>query len=1454
MPQVHAPTASPPLGAGFVTMEFTGQGSDASAADVPNLKRRERIRAAAAAWPRKNPLRTMAQTFHRVQRLVSVDQTPWLVVRARNWISRTKTVEGVNELPAAKRLRLNEMKPYDESALGAGRALSAEEMAQELTTVKAKLVEGILQIPVDRFVREVSRLRRTKPLQTIPAKRRIDPEGRFEKDGFVMGYRLRAYSAVWPMLEEAAGMSDRHLDFETASLHEIAVRLGEIQNSPRIQLAQQHEDPDPTDKHGATDPEQTLPPLAEPSNATGAGVSPVKREAQPASPIKTPSTRLSETKVELLPACSPVTAQSPVKSSSPATPQEDTPVPRQKIVSTSPALESPAATPRARAAAELQASSPMRFNAVAEASRATPCPSRLDEKDRSMDMLPPSGTESGHGDERDSADDGLPRSKRSEKTSPLTYQHGPDAFETSPLTYENGPDAFETPRSGGLADEQGSGQPASPAAGAPGGLQAPVRGSSPKEQTRVEKASPLRSSAVRLSGPATATPLHRENTIQLARSVKRQNQEDSTPSKRRKPELTAELLRAPEYESPSGTFTSSPQAQLPKLEWFNASDLSTYNFGPVSTGFRAQGASEGGDGSVAPAGSDRPRPAGAGKADNRRISEPLLRSALKKRRPRPGPEFVLRRSEMMAETGSGSAPARRDSAPVGAVLGGEGGSQATPQTPRSAATPQAPRSAATAQVHNPPAPPQDQGLPLVQAYQSARPTRAYDLPGSPQVHGSPAAAQVHHSSGTPQEHQQLSVVKTHRWSLASLTGLSPGTPQPQRSFAAPKSQSAMHPGSEAVGATPAISWADMTGRLDADAVTTGSTPQAPNPAGHDQRPMSIDMRQNRNIFDESSVISPELSPSERRRRASRQLARLAEDSCAGLAKVVVSEVFGRFFVRFKLPMKYAGLFPQPQGFDESQSLSPPMCSSPRLQFSGHVVRAPAPHAAGRLLLQAPVDRVSPGTGLELGELSDASPLEEDTPMRESAPDDGALKQLGTQAGEPMDRSDSSLTELGESPELSGSEMMANVDSPGSGGLPPVARTLSPVDVNMTGGLDAERQELVPHPAAARASLSASGGAAGPGTPGLRDYGLPTLAGLWGTPEHQGGEVSVGNVVPRPLGASASPFAQVPQRPLGASPSPFARLVQRPIAPVQETLGRAFVREFKKRSKPKGLSATETGSPVGAPVRRLPLGAKDPNVVSPQRGTAFSGQGISEPESQLKRLYQGSPMPQPLLARCEPAEEEMADAGAVDEMAAARGRDDDEDMTDAPVRRRSARLHTKPEEPTVLLRPAKTLDRVTKENTARNRGGARLPRAVLASASRGMRMMIDQEPIGPDPSPQSKGLKSVGWKDPLEAVQQPEKRARGRPPGKPRATQGRTAVTKSRKRNPKEKKTWETDMAKRLERTMSEPGPETTGPVVAASMSFYEPTTTTQAASEQTRRAEEGRTGPVTRSAKRRERY
>lgn len=265
----------------------------------------------------------------------------------------------------------------------------------------------------------------------------------------------------------------------------------------------------------------------------------------------------------------------------------------------------------------------------------------------------------------------------------------------------------------------------------------------------------------------------------------------------------------------------------------------------------------------------------------------------------------------------------------------------------------------------------------------------------------------------------------------------------------------------------------------------------------------------------------------------------------------------------------------------------------------------------------------------------------------------------------------------------------------------------------------------------------------------------------------------------------------------------------------DTPERDYLRDFIRRSKPRRLSTTETGSPIAtAPVQRQPLGARSPNMeTQPKEKRKFESsegeENENEPEAKpepaakrVRRVHRTTP-PKPKPAATmnhsddeDPLAQDVAPTSvkisdAVDELA------NHEEQKEAPVpaaSRRSSRLKTKPSAipkpstpaPTKVGRgrPPNTLGSVrneqqdlvhqTRANTRRNKGNAEYPAQFLARHSE----EEEEEESQQDEAEASKAGrgKSVVWKEPLASYQEEEKPKRGRP-AKAKATVVGSRVSK-----------------------------------------------------------------------------
>lgn len=130
----------------------------------------------------------------------------------------------------------------------------------------------------------------------------------------------------------------------------------------------------------------------------------------------------------------------------------------------------------------------------------------------------------------------------------------------------------------------------------------------------------------------------------------------------------------------------------------------------------------------------------------------------------------------------------------------------------------------------------------------------------------------------------------------------------------------------AVETTPAQKSAAPNVEMSIDNQTTTAHDDS-QPAA-EQSIVQIDMRENPDIFGAHPSSPP---------APIKNLSRMADDACNGLAKVVVTEENGRLFVRFKLSAEYAHMFPASQGFEDNDLTFSPsaMPSTPRIKANSN---------------------------------------------------------------------------------------------------------------------------------------------------------------------------------------------------------------------------------------------------------------------------------------------------------------------------------------------------------------------------------------------------------------------------------------------------------------------------------------------------------------------------------------
>ncbi|KAK7421500.1 hypothetical protein QQX98_002199 [Neonectria punicea] len=287
----------------------------------------------------------------------------------------------------------------------------------------------------------------------------------------------------------------------------------------------------------------------------------------------------------------------------------------------------------------------------------------------------------------------------------------------------------------------------------------------------------------------------------------------------------------------------------------------------------------------------------------------------------------------------------------------------------------------------------------------------------------------------------------------------------------------------------------------------------------------------------------------------------------------------------------------------------------------------------------------------------------------------------------------------------------------------------------------------------------------------------------------------------------------------AMTTPVANDSTAPASTRQETFdespGRAYMRDFIKRSRQS--STTETGSPVAPASKRQPLVAKSHNTPSP-----LKKRKLEKDEEAQSPLEKAKEPKEPLEAK-EPATKRVRRTAKVSKKAdpisdnvpvglgllaeadkmGANG--DEKEEESGPTTRRSSRLRTqtggsgsKSSIPTaiklnrsgagraggaILNSTVKSdqqeLTAQTRSNTRKNRGASEYPAQVLARVA-GSPQNEESDGSEAPSSTSSKEGKSVGWKEPLESVQEeskPKGGKAGKAVAKTKPTQGKTGIAK-----------------------------------------------------------------------------
>lgn len=613
--------------------------------------------------------------------------------------------------------------------------------------------------------------------------------------------------------------------------------------------------------------------------------------------------------------------------------------------------------------------------------------------------------------------------------------------------------------------------------------------------------------------------------------------------------------------------------------------------------------------------------------------------------------------------------------------------------------------------------------------------------------------------------------------------------------------------------------------------------------------LNIDMRENPDIFG-AQVSSPPTSGY----ASINQLAQMAENCCDGQAKVVVTQDNGRLFVRFKLPTEYAHMFPESQGFNESHFSTSPsaISSSPRIRFTTQ--QASGAFDQSTMSLQ---DGDAHSTSLSsLTVLENTPSLEHDaqsptahgeesteTPSKNIASDASSVSVLDTtpsisalgifsvsqpgQLDTPSQNERVSMSPVKRTPTVYTPEV-SQIDSCSSTlftHLTPSAQPLSPLERT-------PQNEDTPVPTARlapttkttttrsrRSTKSISPAQLTPVEkvqPAIEDTTPTAVSASRLTP------VVAATVTPSPR-TSFTPVNQSMIQALVGAPSSNQKTtpptVVNPPASSSPQIhdydspGRAYMRDFIRRSRPKRPSTTETGSPIALPTKRLPLEAKSPNAGSPHKtkrklDTEQNEVSLAKPKEPAAKKARRTPKS---TRQKSELEIEMNDHPVIDTIVAspqqAQDADDQEDsaeMDSAPATRRSTRLRSlkgpssgpKSSIPTAIKMGRSGAGRVagavlnsslrnehqelanqTRSNTRKNKGNSEYPKQFLAkhAESKGS----DSEEVQPQGNTTTKRGKSVVWRDPLESFQEekPEKSKKAKPTAKTKPTLGKTGIAK-----------------------------------------------------------------------------
>ncbi|KAM0352320.1 hypothetical protein ACHAPU_001984 [Fusarium lateritium] len=570
----------------------------------------------------------------------------------------------------------------------------------------------------------------------------------------------------------------------------------------------------------------------------------------------------------------------------------------------------------------------------------------------------------------------------------------------------------------------------------------------------------------------------------------------------------------------------------------------------------------------------------------------------------------------------------------------------------------------------------------------------------------------------------------------------------------------------------------------------------------EQGVVEIDMRENPDIFGTSSPPVP-----------IRNLSRMADDACSGLAKVVVTEENGRLFVRFKLSAQFAHMFPasQGQGFDESQlTLSPSAVShSPRISFDSNRIQA-QPEMSSPIATR----RYSTNEMMSTPELPPfnntitfGSPTGGLTPAFEySTPNPRSIESLLRTPDVPgFSIASQGLADEFKTPELPPSDntiMFASAKPMPTKRVTRRQSAMTPLKQALTNATGTHRPATPQEPTAFNHNTPRFA------TP--NDAADQTLAMSW--PDAQDS----------PKDSPTEQAIAAPDEPTTRDSAPAQEAQAAPAADQSgedfDSPNREFMRNFIKRTRT-ASNTTNTGSPAAPTTQRQPLSDRSPNRISPlkakRKHQEDAEDDVQSPPKKVKVEDNGetdTPKSAPKKGRrtknsrqkseLEIDMNDLPTTTAAIPTATTDNKQVNELEAVTPATRRSSRLRVQDSAsgapksslptPTPIklnragagrngganLKKARTedqeLDRKTRSNTKKNMVGAEFPPEVLVRlAGQGE----EDSDVGQE-SEGSAGGRRVGWKTPLEKFQgESPKKGRAAPKGKGKATQGQTGISK-----------------------------------------------------------------------------